>query len=207
MKEIALAIHAVKDFDSSIISGLEGLNYIHVDVMDGKLVKSINKNLESFRILKERSELPIVAHLMVLNPKKYINKIIKHTDSILFHFEIEENIREIIKLVKKHGKKVGLVINPKTEVSCVLEFLDKIDYVLVMSVNPGWSGQKFIENTINKIDQLSQYKKRYNFKIIVDGGINLDNAKSLDKADILSSSSTILRSEDPNDVIKALKQF
>ena len=206
MKEIAVAIHAKEDFDPHIINGLENLDYIHVDVMDGKFVNNFNLNLSVFKILKENFEYPIVAHLMVSNPIDYVKKIINFTDVILFHYESEGNIEEIINKVKDYNKKVGIVINPNTEISNIISYLNKIDYVLVMAVNPGWSGQKFIPATIDKVNKIAQYKKKFKFEIIVDGGINLDNAIKLMNADILSSSSTILNAKDPNYIIEALKK-
>lgn len=205
MKEVAVAIHAKEDFDPHIINGLENLDYIHIDVMDGKFVNNFNLNLSVFKILKENFEYPIVAHLMVSNPIDYVKKIINFIDVILFHYESEGNIEEIINKVKDYNKKVGIVINPNTEISKIISYLNKIDYVLVMAVNPGWSGQKFIPATIDKVNKIAQYKKKFKFEIIVDGGINLDNAIKLMNADILSSSSTILNAKDPNYIIEALK--
>lgn len=206
MKEIAVAIHAKEDFDPHIINGLENLDYIHVDVMDGKFVNNFNLNLSVFKILNFFFEYPIVAHLMVSNPIDYVKKIINFIDVILFHYESEGNIEEIINKVKDYNKKVGIVINPNTEISNIISYLNKIDYVLVMAVNPGWSGQKFIPATIDKVNKIAQYKKKFKFEIIVDGGINLDNAIKLMNADILSSSSTILNAKDPNYIIEALKK-
>jgi len=206
MKEVAVAIHAKEDFDPHIINDLENLDYIHVDVMDGKFVNNFNLNLSVFKILNFFFEYPIVAHLMVSNPIDYVKKIINFIDVILFHYESEGNIEEIINKVKDYNKKVGIVINPNTEISNIISYLNKIDYVLVMAVNPGWSGQKFIPATIDKVNKIAQYKKKFKFEIIVDGGINLDNAIKLLNADILSSSSTILNAKDPNYIIEALKK-
>ena len=206
MKKVAVAIHAKENFDPHIINGLENLDYIHVDVMDGKFVHNFNLNLSVFKILKEHFENPIVAHLMVLNPIDFIEKLINFVDVFLFHYESEADIEEIIKKVKKYNKKVGIVINPETDVSNIISYLNKVDYVLVMAVNPGWSGQKFIPATVDKVNKLAQYKKIFNLEIIVDGGINLDNAKKLKNADILSSSSTILNAKNPNNIIESLKE-
>ena len=205
MKKVAVAIHAKENFDPHIINGLENLDYIHVDVMDGKFVHNFNLNLSVFKILKEHFENPIVAHLMVLNPIDFIEKIINFVDVFLFHYESEADIEEIIKKVKKYNKKVGIVINPETDVLNIISYLNKIDYILVMAVNPGWSGQRFIPATIDKVNEMARYKKKFKFEIIVDGGVNLQTAKKLMNADILSSSTTILNANDPNYIIKALK--
>ncbi|MFX1443322.1 MAG: ribulose-phosphate 3-epimerase [Promethearchaeota archaeon] len=207
MKKIAVSIHATDDFNLEIIKGLKDLDYIHIDVMDGKFVNNTNLNLDVFRIIRENSKYYIVAHLMVINPYDYIEKIIDFIDIFLFHFESEYVMEEIINKVKKFNKKVGLVINPETNISQIEPYLKFLDEILVMSVNPGWSGQKFIPEVINKINHLAQYKNKYNFMISVDGGININNAKLLRNADILCSSSTILNAKNPNKVIEKLKNI
>ncbi|MFX1553876.1 MAG: ribulose-phosphate 3-epimerase [Promethearchaeota archaeon] len=206
MKKIAISIHAIEDFTLNIIKGLKGFDYIHVDVMDGKFVNSINNNLNVFHPLKETYNTPIIAHLMVINPFDYIKKIIKNIDIFLFHLEVLNNIRAIIEEIRKSKKKVGLAINPETKTSEIIPYLKEIDLVLVMSVNPGLSGQEFIPNSVKKVNKLAEFKKHYNFVIDVDGGINLINAKLLKNADILTSSSTILKAKDPNKILKLLKK-
>ena len=205
MKKIAVSIHATNDFTADIIKDLEGLDYIHVDVMDGKFVNNINNNLKVFKSLKETYDIPIIAHLMVINPLDYIEKIIDYVDIFLFHFEINNDKNRIIQVIKEKQKQVGFAINPETHISNIIPYLEKIDLVLIMSVNPGWSGQKFLENTPKKVDDLAEYKKKFDFLIDVDGGINLTNAKLLTNADIISSSSTILKAQNPNEIIKRLK--
>jgi len=207
MMKVAVAIHAVKDFKLDIIAHLRDLDFIHVDVMDGKFVNNINLNLNAFKLLKQRYDIPIVAHLMVINPLEYLSKIADFIELFLFHVEIEQNIDEIINQVKKRDLKVGLVINPPTKIEKIIPYLPKINSVLVMSVNPGWSGQKFIPEVVEKVNSLVNYKNQFDFEIMVDGGINLNNAKLLINADVLSSSSTILNSTEPNIVIEKLKNI
>jgi len=206
MKKVGVAIHAIDNFNVDIIKGLKEIDYIHVDVMDGKFVNNTNLNLEAFRILKEYTKIPIVAHLMVLNPLDYIEKIIKFIDIFLFHFESDGDKLTIINKIKKYDKEVGIVLNPDTGLSEIIPYFSVLDYVLLMSVYPGWSGQKFIPETIKKVNKLAEYRKKYNFKIIVDGGINCENARELINVDILSSSSTILNAENPNFIIQSLKE-
>ncbi|MFX1239740.1 MAG: ribulose-phosphate 3-epimerase [Promethearchaeota archaeon] len=206
MKKVAVSIHATKNFNVDILKGIEGLDYIHVDIMDGKFVNNTNNNLDVFKTLKGIYNIPIIAHLMVINPIDYIKKIINFIDVFLFHFEILDNKALIIEEVRKKNKKVGFAIKPETLITEIVPYLDKIDFVLVMSVNPGWSGQKFIPSTVNKINELAEYKRKYEFLIDVDGGINLSNAKLLKNTDILSSSSTILHAKNPNKIIKLLKE-
>ena len=206
MKQVAVSIHAIEDFRPEIIKNLEGFDYIHVDVMDGKFVSNKNNNIKVFQILKETYNTPIIGHLMVRNPFEYIKKIIDYIDIFLFHFEIDYDVDEIFEEIRRYNKKVGLAINPETDISEIISYLKKSDLVLVMSVNPGWSGQKFIPKTVKKIDQLAEIKKKYNFIIDVDGGINLTNARLLKNTDILTSSSTILKAKDPNRIIKLLRE-
>ncbi|MFX1477529.1 MAG: ribulose-phosphate 3-epimerase [Promethearchaeota archaeon] len=206
MKKVAVSIHATENFKVDILKGLEGYDYIHVDVMDGKFVNNMNNNLNVFKNLKETYEIPIIAHLMVINPFDYIKKIFKFIDIFLFHFEVDSDKLNIIEEVINKGRKVGIAINPETDVSEIKPYLEKLDLVLVMSVNPGWSNQRFIPRTIKKVDRLAKYKKKYNFLIDVDGGINPTNAKLLKNADILSSASSILQSTDPDKVIELLKE-
>ena len=206
MRKVAVSIHATDDFNLDVIKELKGLDYIHVDVSDGEFTTYQNLNLEVFRILHERYDLPIIAHMMVINPSEFIEQIIEFVDIFTFHKEIEGDIYAIIKKIKKKNKKVGIAINPDTDITEILPFLGSIDLVLVMSVNPGGSGQKFIPNSVEKVNQLREYKKKYNFVIDIDGGINLKNAPEL-KVDIISSTSTILNAKDPNKVIKSLKFY
>jgi ribulose-phosphate 3-epimerase len=207
MKKVAVAIHATQDFDIVKVKSLKNLDYIHVDVMDGKFVNNIMLNLDVFEELKQHFDIPIIAHMMVENPSKYIEKIIKFIDMFFFHIEMNENIDDILIRIKEFNKAVGLVINPPTPISSLIPYMERIDFVLVMGVNPGWSGQKFIKHTRDKINQLASFKKQYNFEIDVDGGLNLQNVKKLNNADILSSSSIILNAKDPNKMIKILKNL
>ncbi|MHA1985820.1 MAG: ribulose-phosphate 3-epimerase [Promethearchaeota archaeon] len=204
MKEIAVSIHARKNFNPDVIKDLDGLDYIHVDVADGKFADVKHPNLDTFQLLKENYNIPIIAHMMVVDPLDYLDKIIKYLHSFTFHFEIEGDKWLIINEIKKKGKDVGIAINPNTRVSEIRPYLEAIDLVLVMCVYPGKSGQKFIPQSIDKVNRLNVYKKDFDFKIEVDGGINLENAKNLN-ADILSSTSTILNSKTPNATIQSLK--
>lgn len=207
MKKVAVSLHAKDNFSIDILKNLKGLDYIHIDVMDGKFINNLNLNLDVFKLVKKNIKVPIIAHLMVVNPLDYLNLISNYIYAFFFHFEIHDDIKYIIESVKEKGKKVGLVINPKTEVSDIVDYLPLLDFVLILGVNPGWSGQKFIPNTINKVNELEKYKKFYDFLIDVDGGINLENAILLEKADILTSASTILNSRAPNKIIKKFKEI
>jgi len=204
MKNIAVSLHATDNFNPDIINGLIGLDYIHVDVSDGKFTPIRNLNLDVFRILNETYETSIIAHMMVTNPSYYIEKIIEYVEIFTFHFEIERDINELIEEIGSKKKKVGIAINPDTDIMEIVPYLGSIDLVLVMSVYPGGSGQKFIPQSIEKVKTLKKLKERYKFLIDIDGGVNINNAKKLE-VDILSSTSTILNAKDPNNVIYELK--
>jgi len=204
MKNIAVSLHAIDDFNPDIINGLNGLDYIHVDVSDGKFTPIRNLNLDVFRILNETYETPIIAHMMVTNPSYYIEKIIEYVEIFTFHFEIDRDKSELIEEIGSKKKKVGIAINPDTDIMEIVPYLESIDLVLVMSVYPGGSGQKFIPQSIEKVKTLKKLKERYKFLIDIDGGVNINNAKKLE-VDILSSTSTILNAKDPNNVIYELK--
>jgi len=204
MKNIAVSLHATDDFNPDIINGLIGLDYIHVDVSDGKFTSIQNLNLDVFRVLNETYNVPIIAHMMVTNPSYYIEEIIEYVEIFTFHFEIEQGINELIDEIRSKKKKVGIAIKPDTDIMEIVPYLNSIDLVLVMSVYPGGSGQKFIPQSIDKVKNLNKLKEKYKFLIDIDGGVNIDNAKKLE-VDILSSTSTILNAKDPTNVIYELK--
>ena len=206
MKKVAISVHASNNFSINTLEGIMGYDYIHIDVMDGKFVKPINMNLNVIQTIKEKFNYPIIAHLMVVNPIDWIDKIINFVDFFLFHYEIEEDKLKIVNEVRNRKKFVGIVINPETPISYLKDYLHKIDLVLILGVNPGYSGQLFIPETINKVNELANYKKSNDFQIDVDGGVNINNAKKLVNADILTSASTILKSKNPNYVIQQLKE-
>ncbi|MCJ7649016.1 MAG: ribulose-phosphate 3-epimerase [Candidatus Lokiarchaeota archaeon] len=205
MKKIAVAVHANLNFNLDPLAGLVGLDYMHVDVADGKFTPVRNLDLDVIRILKERYDIPIIAHMMVVDPENYIDDIIEDVDIFTFHHEINGDKTVIINEIKRRNKLVGIAISPDTNISKIVPYLNLVDLILVMSVYPGKSGQKFIPSSIEKVNILASYKKKYNFLIDIDGGINTENAKGLN-VDILSSTSAILNAEDPNSVIKLLKQ-
>ena len=207
MKKVAISVHAIDNFSINLLKDLVGIDYIHVDVMDGKFVENKCLNLEIFKIIKNHFDLPIIAHLMVQEPSNYLDEIIDNIDYFLFHFEIKENKRDLIKKVRAKNKKIGIVLNPKTDISEIISILNDIDLVLILGVQPGWSGQSFIPKILNKVNQLAKYKEKYNFLLDIDGGVTIQNAVKMKNADILTSSSAILNAKDPNHVIKLLKNI
>ena len=120
MKKVAVAIHANEIFNTDVIKELKGLDYIHIDVSDGVFTSFQNLNLNMFEILQKRYNIPIIAHMMVIKPSEFIEKIIEYVDIFTFHVEIKEDINSIISKIKFKNKKVGLAINPNTEISEIL---------------------------------------------------------------------------------------
>ena len=171
-------------------------DFIHVDIMDGKFVENKTWTISEVKKIVSYSKLPLDVHLMVENPSKYIEDYaLLNTSYITFHYEAVKDIDKMINEIKNYGLKVGIAINPETDEKVLYPYLYKIDQVLVMSVHPGKSGQSFIENTPNKIENLKQEIINQNAKTIisVDGGINDETGKlCVDKGvDMLVSASYI----------------
>ena len=180
-------------------------NYIHIDVMDNKFVQNYQFPIEEINKLIPLSTKKIDIHLMVKDPLTYINKINNsNIEYITIHYEINDNIDNILQTIKNKGYKVGLAIKPKTKIDEVKEYLNKIDMLLIMSVEPGYGGQSFIPNTINKINDLKQLNK--DLTVEVDGGINDKTIKQIyDISDIAVVGSYIINQIDYNKAINNLK--
>ena len=180
-----------------------GADLIHVDVMDGHFVPNLTIGPPVIKNLRKYTKLPFDVHLMISPVHKYIeNYAVAGADIITVHPEATENLKETIGLIKKFGKKVGVSLNPKTEIKTLIDEIDNIDLVLVMSVNPGFGGQKFIPEVLDKIKELKKIKdkNKYHFDIEVDGGINFSNSKIVLEAgaDILVSGTTVFKENDGN---------
>jgi len=183
-----------------------GADMIHVDVMDGHFVPNLTIGPPVIKSLRKHSTLPFDVHLMISPVHKYIENFANAgADIITFHPEASENIDETINHIKSFNKKVGLSLNPNTGINVIENFLDKINLVLVMSVHPGFGGQKFMPEVLKKIKDLHEIKKNknLNFDIEVDGGINFDNSKIVKDAgaNILVSGTTIFK-ENKGDIKK-----
>lgn len=150
-------------------------DYIHIDIMDGKFVGNKTWTTSEVKKFTSYSTLPLEVHLMVNNPSKYIEDYaLMNTSIIIFHYEAVKDINEMINKVKLYGLKVGIAINPETNINVLIPYLNMIDEVLIMSVHPGKSGQSFIEESLEKISVLKNIILEHNYKTIisVDGGIN-----------------------------------
>ena len=176
-----------------------GADMIHVDVMDGHFVPNLTIGPPVIKALKKNSSMIFDVHLMISPVHKYIEAYSEAgADIITIHPEATENINSSISKIKDLNKKVGVSLNPETKVEVILDYLDKIDLVLIMSVNPGFGGQKFMPEVLSKIKQLKeiQSQKGLDFDIEIDGGINFDNSKIAIQAgaNILVSGTTVFKS-------------
>jgi ribulose-phosphate 3-epimerase len=176
---------------------------IHVDVMDGHFVPNLTMGPPIIKALRQYTKLPFDVHLMISPVHKYIKDYSEAgADIITIHPESTENLEESIDYIKKLNKKVGVSLNPETKINLVTGFLNKIDLILIMSVNPGFGGQKFMPEVLNKIKELKKIKdeKKLDFDIEIDGGINFDNSKLAIEAgaNILVSGTTIFKNNDGN---------
>jgi len=176
---------------------------IHIDVMDGHFVPNITIGPEVINKLRKYTSLPFDVHLMISPVHNFIKNFADAgADIITIHPEATNDLESSIKKIKSYNKKVGISLNPETSLDKLNNVLDKIDLVLIMSVNPGFGGQKFIENTLNKIKKLRLKidQLKHKVEIEVDGGINFENSKSIIKAgaDILVSGTTIFKSNEGN---------
>ena len=180
-----------------------GADFIHVDVMDGHFVPNLTIGPPVIKALKKNCSIKFDVHLMISPVHKYIEAYSEAgADIITIHPEATESLLSSISKIKKLNKKAGVSLNPETKVDVIKEYLDKIDLVLIMSVNPGFGGQKFMPEVINKIKELKKIQKEKNldFDIEIDGGINFENSKIAVKAGahILVSGTTIFKSNDGN---------
>ena len=191
-----------------------GADMIHVDVMDGHFVPNLTIGPPVIKALRKYTKLPFDVHLMISPVHKYIKDYADAgADIITIHPETTDNLEDSIQHIKKLNKKIGISLNPETQIEVVKNFLEKIDLVLIMSVHPGFGGQKFIPKVLDKIKELKKIKDQQtlNFDIEVDGGINFDNNKLVIKAgaNILVSGTTIFKNNNGNikkniDTLKAI---
>ena len=186
-----------------------GADMIHVDVMDGHFVPNLTIGPPVIKNLRDYTKLPFDVHLMISPVHKYIKDYAEAgADIITIHPEATENINESINLIKKLKKKVGISLNPDTDIDIIRENLSNIDLVLIMSVYPGFGGQKFIPEVLSKIEDLKKIKinNKLNFDIEVDGGINFSNCRQVIKAgaNIIVSGTTIFK-ENNGDIKKNIE--
>lgn len=159
-----------------------GVTYLHIDVMDGNFVPSISFGLPVLKSIRNRTDLFLDVHLMIENPEKYVDDFADHgADMVNFHLEAASDVKSLIKQIKRLDKKVGITIKPATPVSAVEPYLELIDMVLVMTVEPGFGGQKLLPHCLDKVRELRRIvnERNLNLDIEVDGGVKPDNIKTV----------------------------
>jgi len=193
------------------IRGMEGagVSMLHVDVMDGHFVPNISIGVPVVASLRKATRLTLDVHLMIENPEQYIEAFAAAgADMISVHQEATPHLDRALAMIREHGCRPGAVVNPATPVQMLSEVLDKVDHVLIMSVNPGFGGQVFLPGAIEKIRQLRQMRERHhqNFLIEVDGGIGTENAAELVRAgaQILVAGTSIFHTPDPAAAVRAI---
>lgn len=182
--------------------------YLHLDVMDGHFVNNLTFGYQLISCIRTKTNKVLDVHLMISNPTRYLEEYINAgSDIITIHLEIKEDINNIIDIIKSNNKKVGIAIKPDTDLDLLTPYLDKIDLVLVMSVNPGFGGQSFIKSSTNRIKHLVKLREEnnYNYVINVDGGVNNSTRDKVEDADILVAGSYVFNSDDYQERITSLR--
>lgn len=201
------------DLKSQIrILELGNADWVHLDIMDGNFVPNITFGPIVVDAINKITELPLDTHLMISKPDDFIEEFVKAGSDILtVHQEAVIHLHRTIMKIKSFGIKAGVSINPATPVYSIQEILGDVDLVLVMSVNPGFGGQKFITNSLKKIGELKNLKEKYNYNFLieVDGGIDVDNVSEvLDAgADVIVAGAAIFKNENPVQKVSTLKSM
>lgn len=196
--------------DIQMINNSEA-DWLHLDVMDGIFVPNISFGMPIIRKVRELSEKPLDVHLMIMQPERYIEEFKRcGADILTVHWEASTHLHRTIHQIKDHDMLAGVAINPHTPVSLLEDVINDVDLVLIMSVNPGFGGQKFIERTYQKVRDLKAIIERNGSEALieVDGGVNLDNAPLLRDAgvDAFVAGNTVFKAADPMATISLLKE-
>lgn len=197
--------------DVEMINASEA-DWFHVDIMDGVFVPNMSFGFPVIKAIKKHATKPLDVHLMIVEPDKYIEEFAKAgADILTVHYEACPHLHRTVQAIKAAGMKAGVALNPHTPVALLQDVIEELDLVLIMSVNPGFGGQSFIENACNKVSQAKALIEAAgsSAKIEVDGGVNLDTGKRLLRAgaDVLVAGSFVFKSENPTITISDLKSM
>jgi ribulose-phosphate 3-epimerase len=187
-------------------------DWFHIDIMDGVFVPNISFGMPVLKAIGTHAEKPLDVHLMIVDPDRYIQTFAELGAEILtVHYEACTHLHRSLQAIKQHGMKAGVALNPHTPVALLKDVLGDLDLVCLMSVNPGFGGQKFIEHTYQKVRELNSMRQEQNanFLIEIDGGVTGDNALALKEAgaDVLVAGSFVFNAEDPLATVAALKKI
>ena len=185
-------------------------DWFHVDIMDGVFVPNLSFGFPVMEALKKLAQKPLDVHLMIVEPDRYIDRFAEMgAANISVHAEACTHLHRTLQSIRQKGVKAGVAINPHTSIQTLENVGEELDLVILMSVNPGFGGQKFIENTYRKTEMLSEWRSKngYDFLIEIDGGVNAGNAKKLvdSGADVLVAGNFVFSSENPSQTISDLK--
>lgn len=211
--KVGVSFLSIEDNLNEAIAKIDESNtdYIHVDMMDGNFVEKANFTVPEIKKLCKKCQKPLDIHMMVCSPNKYVKEFAKFPNVayLTFHYESHRRPIDVVNMIRHTNMKVGIAINPETKVSHIVPLLNHIDQVLVMSVNPGKGGQKFMEEILYKIETLRDIREEnnYHYIISVDGGINDETVKLVKEAgaDMVVAGSYVCNGEDYNERIDKLR--